>query len=88
MDISGPKNSGNLQKHAGKILFPKYLKEQIEYITLAVISQLNINKILIDDGFSEGAMLSSLKPDIVSSDNLAAISMTRNGYKSVVKRSQ
>jgi hypothetical protein len=88
MDILGPKNSDNLQKRAGEFSFPKYLKEQIEHITLAVISQLNINKILIDDGFSEGAMLSSLKPDIVSSDNLAAISMTRNGYKPVVKRSQ
>ena len=72
MDIPGPKNSDNLQKRAGEFSFPKYLKEQIEHITLAIISNLNINKILIDDDFFEGTMLSSKKPDIVSSDNLRA----------------
>jgi len=70
MDIPGPKNSDNLQKRAGEFSFPKYLKEQIEHITLGVISDLNINKILIDDDFFEGTMLSSKKPDIVSSVNL------------------
>jgi hypothetical protein len=72
MDMPGPKNSENFQNHAGEISFPEYLKEQIEHITLGVISVLNINKILIGDDFFEGTMLSSQKPDIVSSDNLRA----------------